>query len=154
MNQLKIKKDNMFVCIDFGLSKIGVAISLESINFASPVDPLLIKNKSFNEIIIIIVNKIKMLEDQFGQKCKKLIIGNPILRNGKESDLSKQCQKLSNDIEINHSIQTELFDERFTSRAADQILRDRGLSRIKRSLEEDSLSASIILNSYLESNIY
>lgn len=130
-----------FIGIDFGLKRIGVAITDELNIIASPYDTV-----ETNNIYIF-------LKELLGnENIKKLIIGNPInLDNSlnsisKEiSDFTKSFSSLYSDVEIIH------IDERFTSKMAKRAILASGVNKKRRQDKKlvDKISATIILQTYL-----
>lgn len=130
-----------FIGIDFGLKRIGVAITDELNIIASPYDTV-----ETNNIYIF-------LKELLGnENIKKLIIGNPInLDNSlnpisKEiSDFTKSFLSLYSDVEIIH------IDERFTSKMAKRAILASGVNKKRRQDKKlvDKISATIILQTYL-----
>ena len=130
-----------FIGIDFGLKRIGVAITDELNIIASPYDTV-----ETNNIYIF-------LKELLGnENIKKLIIGNPInLDNSlnpisKEiSDFTKSFSSLYSDVEIIH------IDERFTSKMAKRAILVSGVNKKRRQDKKlvDKISATIILQTYL-----
>lgn len=130
-----------FIGIDFGLKRIGVAITDELNIIASPYDTV-----ETNNIYIF-------LKELLGnENIKKLIIGNPInLDNSlnpisKEiSDFTKSFASLYSDVEIIH------IDERFTSKMAKRAILASGVNKKRRQDKKlvDKISATIILQTYL-----
>lgn len=130
-----------FIGIDFGLKRIGVAITDELNIIASPYDTV-----ETNNIYIF-------LKELLGnENIKKLIIGNPInLDNSlnpisKEiSDFTKSFLSLYSDVEIIH------IDERFTSKMAKSAILASGVNKKRRQDKKlvDKISATIILQTYL-----
>ena len=130
-----------FIGIDFGLKRIGVAITDELNIIASPYDTV-----ETNNIYIF-------LKELLGnENIKKLIIGNPInLDNSlnpisKEiSDFTKNFSSLYSDVEIIH------IDERFTSKMAKRAILASGVNKKRRQDKKlvDKISATIILQTYL-----
>lgn len=130
-----------FIGIDFGLKRIGVAITDELNIIASPYDTV-----ETNNIYIFLK---ELLENE---NIKKLIIGNPInLDNSlnpisKEiSDFTKSFLSLYSDVEIIH------IDERFTSKMAKRAILASGVNKKRRQDKKlvDKISATIILQTYL-----
>ena len=100
-------------------------------------------------------NLFEFLEDY----CKKetielFIIGMPTQLNNQPSEAVKWVQPVVNRIKkLFPNIAVELVDERFTSKLAHQAMIDGGLKKMERRNKPlvDTISATIILQSYLES---
>lgn len=84
-------------------------------------------------------------------KVSKLIIGLPRNMDG---SLGKQAQKVfkfKEKLDQTFNLQIDLFDERLTTQEAERILLKGDMSRAKRQKVIDGISASLILEAYLES---
>ena len=82
----------------------------------------------------------------------KIVLGLPRSLDGSLGPKAKECEKLAARLEKELGLPVHLQDESFTSREAEEILiRDLDLSRQKRKKVRDSLSACLILKSYLSS---
>lgn len=134
------------LAIDYGKKRVGLAVT----------DPLqMIANKlttvSSHEIF-------DFLKDYFQKEnVERVVIGYPLQMNNEASEavlyinpFLKRFQKLYPDMPI------EQVDERFTSRMAFQTMIDAGLKKKDRQNKAtiDAVSATIILQSYLEQKKY
>ena len=132
--------------IDYGMKRIGIAISDPLETFALPltkVDREKDDTKNSIKIIQSVENK-----DDIG----KIVVGLPLHLSGAESDMSKIVRAFAKKLEEVTGKEVVLFDERFTSKQADTLLREREMKRKKRSQVIDILSATLILQSYLDCN--
>ena len=81
-----------------------------------------------------------------------IVLGLPKSPDGSLGRKAKECENLAKKIKKGLGLPVHLEDESFTSREAEEILiRDMNLSRKKRKKVKDSLSACLILKSYLSS---
>jgi len=118
--------------IDFGLSKIGLAMSEG--NFASPL--LVISSIKWQNKIL------KVIEDQ---KIEKIIIG---ISEGKTGEETK---KFVNELGRLTDKKIETFDETLTTQDAISKMIAAGKSRKFRKEHQDAVAASLILQSYIDS---
>lgn len=121
-----------YLGIDFGLKKIGLAISEG--NLASPWQVLAVKN--FPDAVDKILRIIK--EGQF----QKIIVGLP------EGKMGKNVRGFINALNKN-GINVETSDETLSSQKAKQTMIWQGVSQKKRRFE-DAFSAAEILQNYLD----
>ena len=129
--------------IDFGLSKVGLAISDPSGIIALPLKVLRYKNK---EDLLSELQNISKEKD-----VNKFVIGYPISMNYKENEMTKIIDIFKQDME-NMNFEVILEDERLSSEYAKKIMieQDVKVSRNKEMI--DLTAASIILQTYLDRN--
>ena len=132
------------VGIDFGMKRIGVAISNPLISFAMPIGK--IERMAKNEQTLL--NLLHLLKDQ--KDIQKFVIGLPLHLSGKESEMSLEVRKFASFLENETKISVEFIDERLTSKTAEGLLRQREMNRKERKNHVDTLSATLILQTYLE----
>ncbi len=91
------------------------------------------------------------------EEVEKFIVGLPKQMNNELSESWKYIKPFVDSLKKNFpSIPVEMVDERFTSVLAHQAMRDGGLKKKDRQNKAlvDEISATIILQGYLESNRY
>lgn len=131
------------LAIDYGLKRIGLALSDERQILASPFDTLEGKknpDKDAQSILPLLQQK----------QVVKILIGLPLHLDGRESDMSQLVKKFQLALEKLCDTPIELVDERLTSKMAENLLREQGFSRKKRSQKVDPSSACIFLQNYLD----
>lgn len=134
--QKKSIKTKYFLGVDYGESKVGLAIadSETRIAFAYGV----IKNdKFFLEKILEIIKK---------ENIQKIIIGIPSRINNKETVYAGE--KLGEYLEKTIKLSVEYQDEMYSTKIARENLKEKGFRNINRFDDEES--ARIILDSWLE----
>ena len=132
---------NRIIGIDFGLSKVGIAISDPSGIISMPLETIRYKNQ---EDLIGRLKKIAL-----ERNVKTVVIGYPLNMNYKENSMTEIIDKFkvvmeSNDFEI------YLEDERLSSQYAKKIMIQQDIKTGKNKEMVDVLSASIILQTYLD----
>ena len=133
--------------IDFGLVRIGLAISDERHCMALPIGMVLASKKP-EETTRALVKEVA----RYG-RIEKIIIGLPLLLNGKEGDMALKVKAFGAFLEDAFSCPIVYWDERLTSMQVDRLLKEGGLNRKKRTAHVDTLAASTILQTYLDSVI-
>ncbi len=130
------------LAIDYGTKRIGVAIS----------DPMGIIAQGLPTIVYTdlsgALSKIENLISEFNV-CE-IVVGNPLSLSGK---LNKTVNKINRFIHLlknNISLPILSWDERFTSKQSERALKEMGKSPSKNRAKIDQLSASFILQSYLD----
>lgn len=132
------------VGIDFGMKRIGVAISNSLLSFAMPIGRVeRIKNDKQT-----LLNLMHLLKDY--KDIDRFVIGLPLHLSGRESEMSAEVRKFAAFLESETKIAVEFIDERLTSKTAEGLLREREMNRKERKNHVDTLSATLILQTYLE----
>ena len=129
------------ISIDYGLKRIGVAISDSSQTIASPLTCI-----SHNEIYNFLYDLIS------NQKISDIGVGYALNLDGSSTDItSKTCSFVENLKTKFSKIRIHMVDERFTSKIAKQAILKSGVSKKKRSDKSlvDMVSATLILQDYL-----
>ena len=129
--------------IDFGLSKVGLAISDPSGIIALPLKVLRYKNK---EGLLSELQNISKEKD-----VNKFVIGYPISMNYKENEMTKIIDSFKQDME-NLDFEVILEDERLSSEYAKKIMIEQDIKVSRNKEMVDLTAASIILQTYLDRN--
>ena len=69
--------------------------------------------------------------------------------SGDESDMSRETRAFGKALEERSGLPVVFFDERLTSMMAENAMREDGMSRKKQKAHTDQVSASILLQGYL-----
>ena len=130
------------LAVDFGEKRVGLAVT-DPLGAAILPVPFL-TYASISELLFKL--KSVAVEKEVGI----IVLGLPRNPDGSSGPKAKECENLAEKIKKELGLPVHLEDESFTSREADEILiRDLNLSRQKRKKVKDSLSACLILKSYL-----
>jgi len=94
--------------------------------------------------------------DHLSKLCKErgvdeVVVGLPVNMNGTLGPKAHETMIWVEKLRTALRIPVETWDERLTSREADRLMVETGLSRKRQKQESDRLAATIILQSYLES---
>ena len=130
------------IAIDYGLKRIGIAISDESQILAFGLNTI-----SNLEIISFLREIIKK------ENVNILVIGKPLQKNNSPSEIESSIILFIKKLNINFpQIIIKRYDERFTSLIAKKTIIEGGIKKMKRRNKDlvDKISATIILQSYLE----
>ena len=136
--------DEFFLGIDFGTKKTGVAIAQRVTKKSRPLR--IIYNNYVDEINTIIEE----------WDIDRIIIGFPHSDHTKEGVIHKEIRNFADTLKkkINPSINIVLYDEQLSSELAKHFFaenRNLGLSK-KKDADYDDISASIILQSWINEN--
>jgi len=130
------------IAIDYGLKRIGIAISDESQILAFGLNT--VSNLEITSFLSEIIEK---------EKVNILVIGKPLQNNNSPSEIEISIISFIKKLNINFpQIIIKRYDERFTSLIAKKTIIDGGIKKMKRRNKDlvDKISATIILQSYLE----
>ncbi|MCS7187838.1 MAG: Holliday junction resolvase RuvX [Armatimonadetes bacterium] len=130
------------LAVDYGEKRIGIAISDELQITASPLMTLL--RNSDDGVIAQIVR----LAERYS--VETIVIGLPVRTDSKEGEMERRVRSFAEKLQSKTKVPVVLFDERFTTRIAEQVLLEADLSRQKRKRVRDKLAAVVLLQSYLE----
>lgn len=83
------------------------------------------------------------------KEVETVVIGLPVSADGSEGPGCARARRLSGRL-IEAGIRSELVDESWSSRDAEQVLREMGKSRRTAREKVDAIAASLILRDYLE----
>ncbi len=134
---------NKILAIDYGMKRSGLAYCEEPLNIAMSIDT--IKTHELFPYLNIYIKE---------NKVTKIIIGQPKSLSGLSTDSSEIVHQFYVKlIEKYPNIKIEMYDERYTSKMAKQVLINSGIKKNKRKNKEllDKISAVIILQDYLKS---
>ncbi len=129
--------------IDFGMARIGLARSDKSKILASPVGVVKAQKKP-EDTIALILAEIKDFT------CELFVIGLPLQLSGKASPMSESAKAFGEKLQELSGIDVTYLDERLTSKQVERSMMDGGVNRKKRAKNVDTLSATLILQSYLD----
>lgn len=131
------------LAIDYGRKRTGIAVT----------DPLKIIANGLTtvrtcDLMDFIRNYIQK------EQVERIIIGLPKQMSGELSENMKYIEPFVRNLRRQTDIPVEMFDERFTSVLAHRAMIDGGLKKKDRQNKAlvDEISATIILQSYMESN--
>ncbi len=129
--------------IDFGMARIGLSRSDESKILASPFATIKAQKKS-EDTIALILAEIKDFT------CSLFVIGLPLQLSGNDSPMSEMAKAFGEKLKELSGIEIAYLDERLTSKQVERSMIDSGVNRKKRAKNVDTLSATLILQSYLD----
>ena len=132
-----------YLGIDLGEAKVGLAHADSSIMLALPIGTL-VPSKDVDDIWWIM----PIIEEY---SVEEIVIGLPLLMDG---SVGHQALRVKNFIRIfteKVGLPVHEWDERLTTYQAQKLLKESGVSPSKRKDKEDSLAASLLLQSFLDS---
>lgn len=120
--------------IDFGLKKIGLAVSNDLL--AEPYQ--VVKHISKNQVI----GRIETIIEK--ENIEAVVVGIS------EGTIGKKSEVFGKELEKNLSIPVFFQDETLTTKEAQQLSIDAGINRKKRKGMEDAYSAALILQAFID----
>ncbi|OGU72889.1 MAG: hypothetical protein A2V93_08900 [Ignavibacteria bacterium RBG_16_34_14] len=137
-------QETRILSIDYGLKRVGIALSDPLKIFAYPFKTIKNDNNFFNELV-------KLIKEQ---NVLKVILGFPDADNMSTKEVRKKILSLKEKIE-KLNIEVILWDESFTSVISGERVLESVTKKTKRRDKGllDQHSAAIILQEYLESNV-
>ena len=131
--------------IDWGEARIGLALSDPGQILASPLKAIKTL-PTLKETAQLILSEFASYEP-----IEKIVLGLPLLMNGKESPGSQKVRELAKILEELSGKTIVLWDERLTTAQVERVLKEAQMRRKKRVLYIDAMAAGAILQSFLDS---
>ena len=151
-NPLKAKPKRI-LGIDFGLKRMGIAISDETKILANSLTTFLAEQRS--ELTVAkLIKFIKDTETEKACEIEEIVVGLPLMMSGKSGFLADEVQHFVKLLQESTPIPIKTWDERLSTVQAERSLKEINLTRKRRSQIVDRVSAVIILQSYLDSKFY
>ncbi len=129
------------LAVDYGDARTGLAISDASALLATPLPQ--IEEKSMNKAVAAI------LEAARAQKAEMIVVGLPRNMDGTEGSRAQKTRKMAAILERDGQLPVRFCDERRTTVTAAAQLSEVGTFGKKRKEILDSVSAAVILESFL-----
>ena len=128
--------------IDFGLARIGIALSDDTKFLASPF--ITYKRKGDEQDILYFSNLIKE------KQVDEIICGLPYNMQGEEQDIAQHTREFMQKLSQEVGMEVKFVDERLSSSMAEEMLKETEKDWKKRKEKLDAVAASIILQDYLD----
>lgn len=130
--------------IDFGDKRIGIALS-DTFGWTAQGLETISYNNSFKEA----VNRIMQIVKQYD--VGKIVVGLPLNMNGTKGFRVDKTNEFIQELSKQTNIQIIKWDERLSSVIAGNVIKEMGKSPSKNKGLIDTISAAVILQSYLDS---
>lgn len=135
--------------VDYGIKRIGLALSDERQIIASPLEVVESEKKN-SQTVNKLLKLIADIEQRYRCEIEEIVIGLPLMMNGKQGFLADEVSHFVNLLTASSAIPIRLWDERLSTVQAERALRESDMTRKKRAKVVDRVSAAIILQSYLD----
>ncbi len=129
--------------IDYGQKRIGLAVSDPLGLTAQGIETIPNLNKT--QVMNALLKICKDLE------VSEIVVGLPVNMNGTHGPKAVEIMNWVPVVEKESKLPVSVWDERLTSRAADRLMIEGGLSRKRQKENSDRLAATMILQMFLES---
>jgi putative holliday junction resolvase len=129
------------LALDLGAKRVGVAVSDELQITVRPLAHL--RRTNWKQLLRNVSDALNRLDAQ------ALVIGLPLKLDGSEGEAAREARRLARNFQLSLSVPVYLHDEKLTTRAADESLRDEGLNDARRRERLDSTAAAIILSDFI-----
>jgi putative Holliday junction resolvase len=130
------------LAVDTGTRRVGLALTDPLRLIASPL-----RSIEYSGEDRLVEGLLALIREQ---GVERVVVGLPIREDGSEGQGCQRARSLARRLE-GRGVQIVLWDERYSSREAENALREMGLNR-KRSIGRiDPVAAAIILEDYLRS---
>lgn len=134
--------DQRYLGLDVGERRIGVALSDASGWMASALTTVAARPE---EQAIARIGRLAV-----EHAVHAIVVGLPLTMRGEVGPQATTVQRFAETLREALGLPIHLFDERLTTAAAEQLLRDMGLKPEKRRQQIDQVAAAIILQDFLD----
>ena len=131
--------------IDAGERRVGVALSDESRLLATPLT------------VLDRVHGLAPVLDALGDVARRegvarMVVGLPLNADGSEGRQARRARDFARVAERGVGVPVEMWDERLSTRAAEEIVRAQGRAtkRLRQKGQLDAIAAAVILQDYLD----
>ncbi len=142
-------KGSRIVAVDYGLARLGIALSDESKTIASPLMTMSAEKKS-EQTVAKLLQELSKHQEVYQYNIEEIVVGLPLMMSGKVGFLADEVKHFIEILRQHVSYPIVTWDERLTSVQADRSMREGNVSRKKRARSADTVAAIIILQSYLD----
>ena len=131
--------------LDFGAKTVGVAVSDELLITAQGVE--IIRREKPAKLRQTLA-RIEELVANY--KVEKIVLGYPKNMNNTEGERCERTKEFKEMLEKRTGLEVILWDERLTTVAADEVMKEMGIRREDRKKYVDEIAAMFILQGYLD----
>jgi putative holliday junction resolvase len=128
--------------LDFGTRRVGAALSDPRGLIATPLEVYERRNATLDAA------HYRQLVEREG--VERIVIGLPVHTSGREGDLAALARAFGEWLAGVANLPVTYYDERYSSREADEALRSTGLNASGRKARRDMLAAQILLQAFLD----
>lgn len=130
------------LALDFGLKRVGAAISDRDVTLASPLEVYERRTESLDA---------KHYRELVAEESvDRIVIGLPVFASGAESQISTKARAWGQWLSRACGKPVVFFDERYSTQEAEERLRDAGLRGKALKARSDMMAAHVLLQSYID----
>lgn len=130
------------VGIDFGLRRIGVAVSDPAGRIAHGLDT--VETTGFDDSVTQVVD----IAERY--QARRIVVGLPRHMNGDEGDMAQSVHEFVRRLALSVDAEVNTWDERLTSAEAQRALSEMGYRLKGNKKRLDKISAMLLLQSFLD----
>lgn len=130
------------LALDYGTKRIGVALSDELGWTAQPLETF--ERRTLDRDVVHIAALVE------SHSVERVVLGLPLQLDGREGPAVRAMREFTDKLEASLPVPVVLWDERMTTKAAEELLIAADVGRRKRKGIVDRIAAAILLRSYLE----
>lgn len=142
-------KASRTVGIDWGMVRLGIAVSDESKILASPLMTLQADKKTEKTVEKLLAELAKHQETMH-YIIDEIVVGLPLMMSGKYGLQADEVKHFVELLRQQVTCPVVTWDERLTTVQAERSLRESSLTRKRRSQTVDTVAAVLILQNYLD----
>ncbi|MFL3063143.1 MAG: Holliday junction resolvase RuvX [Candidatus Neomarinimicrobiota bacterium] len=136
---------NRFIGIDFGMSKVGLAISDPSKIISMPLKVLRYKNpKNLIEDLQVVATE---------NNVDTFVVGYPLNMNNEKNEMTSKVDNFKDEL-IDLGFKVFLQDERLSSESAKKIMHEQNIKTGNNKEQIDLIASTIILQSFLDKGLW
>ncbi len=139
----EIPAEGSLLGLDYGRVRIGVAVSTPEQSLAVPLETWERTGRTDEDVSHLE----QLIRDQ---RVVALVVGLPLHADGTISVLSQEAEAFGAWLREVTGMPVTFWDERYTSRQAEDVLLSVDMSRKKRKARRDMIAAQMILQGYLD----
>jgi putative Holliday junction resolvase len=130
-----------YLAVDPGEKRTGLAIGDDETRIATPLAVIETPDRTAR------VRQVRQAIESHSPGA--LVVGLPLNMDGTEGAAARKARALAAELSHEFQLPVHLADERLSSRAADALMHESGLSRNAKRRRQDALAAATILQDFL-----
>jgi putative Holliday junction resolvase len=132
-----------YLCVDYGTKRIGLAVGDDQTRVATPLETLSGTGRARKDAQVVLARGRDFEVDAY-------VVGLPVHMDGVEGGQAKMTRKFGEQLAQVGGAPVHFWDERLSSRGADEVLEGHSGSPGKKRSRRDALAAQIILQEFLD----
>lgn len=132
-------REKRILGIDYGTKRMGIALSDPTGVIASPLKTV---DRAKIETVLADIMQEYAIET--------IVIGHPLRTDGKRGERAVEVEAFAERIEQDFSVSVILWDERFSTQAAERAMHEMDEKPSRNKAKVDRIAAALVLQSYLD----